>query len=539
MTRILAGLAAIVLFAGAAYAQPKQDDEKKPDVKTLDKTDASKLPHTKLAPAKLIPDLCVVKYRVSTASPEAQAFFDQGLGYYYSYVYMEAARSFETAAKIDPNCALAWWGMSKACEKWSKAAYAPPLKKAQELMTVANEREQRLIKARLQEKGLIEGIKVEDRRKEALKTLDELLTLYDDDEEGWFARSQVADGPNAAVPFFKALLRINPQHPGAHHELVHHYENIRRPALGWPHAEGYVQSSPGIPHAFHMQAHLAMRIGKWEKTTDRSSKAIEMEEAYHKLMKVTPNEDHQFSHHLETLMQSLVHDGRFKEAHVIKKKCEGYKYTQRNHWFRLAMAERDWDAALKQANANPKDKNTTSYLRALVYLAKGDLERARPEVNVLQEAYQTGRSNKELELRLWMAQGLLQCATGEGDGGLKLLAKTVEKTKDDYTKHAWGHGAYYMEYWGVGALRANRLAVAEEAFLEALAHDAGSVRGALGMMVVCERQGRTEEMNRFAELAQRCWRKADAGLIQAELEYLRGQGTHATPNTSIAPKGGN
>jgi tetratricopeptide (TPR) repeat protein len=539
MTRILAGLAAIAMFAGAAYAQPKKDDEKKPDVKTPDKIDDGKLPHTKLAPAKLIPDLCVVKYRVSTASPDAQAFFDQGLGYYYSYVYMEAARSFETAAKIDPNCALAWWSLSKACEKWTKVAYAPPLKKAQELMPLANEREQRLIKARLQEKGLIEGIKVEDRRKEALKTLDELLTLYDDDEEGWFARSQVADGPNAAVPFFKALLRINPQHPGAHHELVHHYENIRRPALGWPHAEGYVQSSPGIPHAFHMQAHLAMRIGKWEKTTDRSSKAIEMEEAYHKLMKVTPNEDHQFSHHLETLMQSLVHDGRFKEAHVIKKKCEGYKYTQRNHWFRLAMAERDWDAALKQANANPKDKNTTSYLRALVYLAKGDLERARPEVNVLQEAYQTGRSNKELELRLWMAQGLLQCATGEGDGGLKLLAKTVEKTKDDYTKHAWGHGAYYMEYWGVGALRANRLAVAEEAFLEALAHDAGSVRGALGMMVVCERQGRTEEMNRFAELAQRCWRKADAGLIQAELEYLRGQGTHATPNTSIAPKGGN
>ena len=68
-----------------------------------------------------------------------------------------------------------------------------------------------------------------------------------------------------------------------------------------------------------------------------------------------------------------------------------------------------------------------------------------------------------------------------------------------------------MEYWGIGALRANRLADAEEAFQEALAHDAGSVRGALGMMVVCERQGRTEEMNRFAELAQRCWRKADGG----------------------------
>ncbi len=333
-------------------------------------------------------------------------------------------------------------------------------------------------------------------------------------------------------------MRLNPQHPGAHHELVHHYENIRRPALGWQHAEGYVQSSPLIPHALHMQAHLATRIGKWDKTTDRSAKAIELEEAYHKLMKVQPNEDHQFSHHLETLMQGLIHDGRFKEAHVIRAKCEKYKYTQRVHWFRLALAERAWDEALKQANSNPKDKLTGSYMRALVYLTKGDAERARPEVNTLQEAFLTNRVNKELELRLWLSQGLLGCATGGGDGGVKLLAKTVEKTKDDYSKHAWGHGAYYMEYWGVGALRANRLDVAEEAFLEALAHDAGCAKAAIGMMIVCERQGgRSEEMNRFAELAQRCWRKADPGLIQAELEYMRGLG--ATPSASLENKGTN
>ena len=525
-------------IGGTSFAQDGAPDKKAPEKKPEEKKkDEGRLPHTKLMPAKLMPNLCVVKYRVSTASPECQAFFDQGLGYYYSYVWMEAARSFETALKYDPNCALAAWGLSKASEKWGKAAYAPPLKKAQELMAYANEREQRLIKARLQEKGSIEGIKVEDRKKEAIKTLDELLALFDDDEEGWFARAQLADGPNAAVPFYKALLRYNPQHPGAHHELLHHYENIRRPALGWPHAEGYVQSTPGIPHALHMQAHLATRIGKWEKTTDRSARAVELEEAYHKMMKVAPSEDHQFSHHLETLMRSLIHDGRFKEADALRKKCEGYKYKQNDHWFRLALAERDWDGALKVANANTKDKTLTSYLRALVYLTKGDYERARPEINVLQEAYQTNRTGKsglELELRLWLTQGLLQCATDGGDGGVKLLAKAVEKTKADYGKHSWGQGAFYMEYWGLGALMANRLPAAEEAFLEALAHDAGSVRGALGMQVVCERQGRTEEAHRFAELAQRCWRKADPGLLSAELEFLRGQG--AAVSTSVETK---
>jgi tetratricopeptide (TPR) repeat protein len=520
---------AVLGFAGdAVFAQTDTPDKKAPQKKPAEKKkDPNLLPHTKLPPAQLIPNLCVVKYRVSTASPECQAFFDQGLGYYYSYVWIEAARSFETALKHDPNCALAAWGLSKACEKWTLAAYAPPLKKAQELLPGANDREQRLIMARLKEKGLVEGVKLEDRKKEAIKTLDELLALYDDDEEGWFARSQVVDNPYsvAAVPYHKALLRINPLHPGAHHELVHIYENIRRPALGWPHAEGYVQSSPGIPHAFHMQAHLGMRIGKWSKTTDWSAQAIVLEEAYHKQMKLAISQDHQYSHHCETLMRSLIHDGRFKEADALRKKCEALKFNaHRDHWFRLALAERDWDAALKYANANTRDKTMTSYLRALVYLNKGDCDRARPEVNVLQEAYQNDRKGKDLELRLWLTQGLLSCATGNEDGGVKLLAKIVEKTKDDYGRHAWGHGAYFMEYWGLGALKANRLAAAEEAFLEALAHDAGSVRGALGMMVVCERQGRTEEANRFAELAQRCWGKADAGLIHAELEYLRGQG---------------
>src|SRR5215468_130472 len=62
---------------------------------------------TRLAPSKLVPDLCLVRYRISTTSPECQAFFDQGLGYYYSYVWMEAARSFETAIQHDPDCPMA------------------------------------------------------------------------------------------------------------------------------------------------------------------------------------------------------------------------------------------------------------------------------------------------------------------------------------------------------------------------------------------------------------------------------------------------
>src|SRR5262249_21716779 len=160
------------------------------------------------------------------------------LGYYYSYVWMEAARSFETATQYDPNCGLAWWGLSRALTRWHGDA-TKALLKADELKGYASHREQQLILALMQEKGQAPGVgDGEARKKKVIATLDNMLALYDDDEEGWYYRAQMSGGSGlfggevSAVPFYKALLRINPLHPGANHELLHFYERYSRPALG-------------------------------------------------------------------------------------------------------------------------------------------------------------------------------------------------------------------------------------------------------------------------------------------------------------------
>jgi tetratricopeptide (TPR) repeat protein len=435
---------------------------------------------------------------------------------------------------------MAWWGLSRALERWGKGQPNKAMEKADALKDRASDREQMLILARMQEKGLVPNVGDSDARKRAaIKTLDTLLALYDDDEEGWYHRAQLAGGSGlfggqvSSVPFYKSLLRVNLLHPGANHELLHFYETMQRPALGWIYAENYIKSSPGIPHAFHMQAHLATRIGKWDKTTDRSSRAIELERAYHKEMNVKPSEDSQFVHHLETLTLSLIHDGRYREARAIRDEARGYAFRSPLTWFRLALAENDWDEAMRiAADYRKKDKATASYLAAQVYLKQGDPSRATPEVQVLQEAYQRDRQNRQLEFRVWETLGQLLCQTGGADEGLKLLAKAVERSKNDYSHHAWGNGAYYMEIWGIAALHAGRADVAEEAFLEALAHDPGSARAALGLQILCERQGRAAEADQYARLARRSWRHADVQTFYAELDSLRGRLTVQAPTVA-------
>lgn len=498
-----------------------------------------RMPRTRLRPAVYVPNLCVYHYPVGSRSAECQRFVDQALGYFYSYVWIEAARSAETALRHDPECAYAWLVLHKGLEKWGQGDALGALKKAQELMPRAPHREQMLITARLHQKGLAGITGVDERKKKAAQTLDEMLAIYDDDDEAWFARGALHGGFQGGsiegIPFYKALLRLNPLHPGANHELVHFYEGSRRPALGWPYAVGYMASSPRIPHAFHMQAHLAMRIGKWEKTTDWSAAAIEMEREYHRLQGVTPHQDHQYSHHVETLTLSLLHDGRFREAQEMRREAERHGYRFTLPWFRLAIGQRDWDAADKLiAQQRKGDKVLASYMSALLGLERGDTARAGAEVDVLRQAHQTKKADRRLEQRLNEVQGRLLCATGDGPAGLKLLARVVQKTKDDYQHHAWGGGAYYMETWGLGALDAGNAEAAEEAFLEALAHDAGSVKAALGMEALCHRLGRSEEAKKFAALAYRLWAKADPADFHALRQNLTERAARVHVNATTA-----
>ena len=62
--------------------------------------------------APLFDDLGILEYPVTTSSELAQKYFNQGLILAYGFNHEESFRSFEEAARLDTNCAMAYWGMA-------------------------------------------------------------------------------------------------------------------------------------------------------------------------------------------------------------------------------------------------------------------------------------------------------------------------------------------------------------------------------------------------------------------------------------------
>lgn len=560
------------------------------------------MPFSRLAPAQLQPGLCTLSYRISTQSEECQKFFDQGLAYFYSYGWTEAARSFETAARHDPQCAMCWLGLSRSLQQWGARASRAndALKKGYELLRYASHPEQQLILARAIERGIAKDAPTDAsaRKLKAQSILDELLMLHPDDEEAWMARGILESnnaffgGKPVSAPYYLALTKINPVHPGANHELLHQYETTKRPALGWVYSEKYIESSPGLPHAWHMQGHLSTRLGRWEHAADQALKAIALERQHNQKYQVKPHEDHQWSHHLETCMEILTHQGRYREARQIYDEMRSLKFNKPEVFAAYFLAAHDTVSMMKWIEENrTKSKYSAAYFAALLYLEQGDLTKAKIEIDVLETGLKTDtkeikvaqevkpitdkpaeakptiaksitekkdetkdkktpetkvtqskdsekkpNADKKLEMRYWETRGTALCKSGMVEQGLVLLKKAADASKGDYAMHAWGHGAYYLESWGIAALAARNDTVAEEAFLEAIAHDPGSFRGALGMQILCERLGRSAEAKQYQSMAEKAWQHADVKTYLEAVTHLRQLTTHAaTVSTGNPP----
>ncbi len=277
-------------------------------------------------PSKLRTDVGSVHQEVTTSSRDAQAFYDQGLTFLHHYVFIEAARSFRQALRADPDCAMCWMGLARAEQGLERPdATAAAIAKATALSAKASAKEQRFIALRAQQIGAQAAPPSEEKEKHAAykAALDEALGAYPEDAELWILRGNAEEpgpwgrgqfGGAASIAFYETALVRSPGHLGAHHYLVHSYENIGHHADAAGHGKIYAGSSPGVAHAQHMYGHVLPRLGRWQEALAQFEKADAIEEAYAKAENLRPGDDWHHLHNLQLLGYTYLRLNRVDDA---------------------------------------------------------------------------------------------------------------------------------------------------------------------------------------------------------------------------------
>jgi tetratricopeptide (TPR) repeat protein len=253
--------------------------------------------------AVLLPGMGSLHYAVTTASADAQKFFDQGLSLAYAFNHEEARRSFAEAARLDPSCAMCYWGIAYVLgpninlpmePEANREAYAAA-QRALQLAAGATAREQALIAAmaaRYAAEPSDNRAPLDSAYAAAMRSVSDshsddpnALALFAEaimnlsPWEYWTADRRPRGGTLAAVNALERAMQIDRQHPGACHFYIHAVE-AAYPERAVECAERLAAMMPGAGHLVHMPAHIYIRVGRYNDAIEANQHAVHADEAY-------------------------------------------------------------------------------------------------------------------------------------------------------------------------------------------------------------------------------------------------------------------
>ena len=246
-----------------------------------------------------------ITYKITTANERAQAYFDQGLRLAYAFNHGEAQRAFRVAQKLDPDCAMCFWGealvlgpnINLPMQEDAIASAFAAVQKAKALAAKAGPREQALIAALASRYGSdpkvvrapFDAAYAAEMAKVAAQFPDddEIATLYAEavmDLSPWDYWKPGGQEPNPQstpiVPTLERVLARNPNHPGAIHFYIHAVEASDRPKRAEPYADRLRGTIPGAGHLVHMPSHIYYRVGRYLDALEDNKTAVKVDEQY-------------------------------------------------------------------------------------------------------------------------------------------------------------------------------------------------------------------------------------------------------------------
>jgi tetratricopeptide (TPR) repeat protein len=464
----------------------------------------------------------------STTSSSAQSFYDQGLAYLHSYVWLEAARSFNEALRLDPKLALAQLGLSIAyVELNAVAAAREALTHAQALAATEHDRRHVALRA-LQ-------MAAEDAPRETAKltayrtALDGALVTFPSDEELWLQRGQAASTDPAergqgsvaeSVPYYEKALALAPGHFAAHHYLTHAYENSGRVQDALTHGATYAKMAPAVPHARHMDGHNLRRAGRIDEAIAEFSAADALETAYLAAEKIPVEYDWHYQHNLDLLATSYQYTGQMRKAEELFRRSFAISSSlvvqefNKREWPVFLLARERAQEALAAANtmaAHPSPVvSAAGHVEAgHARLALGQFKEAADEGNIALRLMRGAEGGGMVADALQAFQGEFLLRTGKPAQGRPMLEEVVRKARRRPGPDNWAQALFTIEAIARAARDVGDWELAAWAARQMLEHDPNYAGSHRALALVAEHLGDAQTARTERARAATYWKNAD------------------------------
>jgi tetratricopeptide (TPR) repeat protein len=323
------------------------------------------------------------------ATPEAQAWFDQGLNLLHDFWEYESQKAFEQSIRVDSQCAMCWWGLAQAeglhhSPAWEYAKTA--LAKAARLKGHASGSDKLYIKA-----AQAESAAKDDDHAQATAIYRKLVKKYPRDPQARiFLAESVGDGYNDSsepkagqkecISILEGVLRDRPNDSAANHYWIHAIEPGTHPERALNSAALLASLAPASGHMVHMPGHIYYRVGNYPEAERWFTSSMNVDEKYMREQHVSPDNDWNYVHNMMYAIANLMEQGRLAEANALSDHLAAargklsdslYIWSARDQVSRVslrlpvALRVGDWDAVLTMAGQATLAGENTTNLRAL------------------------------------------------------------------------------------------------------------------------------------------------------------------------------
>jgi len=506
--------------------------------------------------------------KITTKDAKAQRYFDQGLALLHGFNHRGAIRSFQEAARLDPQCPMAHWGAALAAGPHINYALVPPpmVELAWKEITLAK---QNASNASEVEQALIEALskryaypQPEDRAPLDQAYAEAMRAVWnrfpDDVDVGalfaeammdlrpwnqWTVDGQPNPGTEEIIATLDKVLNLKPRHPFANHLYIHAVEASPHPERADAAADRLRKLQPGLAHNVHMPSHIDIRRGRWHEAIAANVKAVEADKRHRK---VTGNRPLGLfpmyaAHNQHMLAYAALMTGQSKLAmRYVREMIKDLpsEFVRENATLveafgavpmEVMMRFGKWDDILAEPEDYPDYMPFARAFhhgaRAIAFAAKSDTGNARKEQATFRELVQhvpkeTAVSNNTAEsiiaLANHMIEGELLIAEGKLDPGLDELhaALALENALKYDEPPSWMIPLRHTI--GANLMAASRFADAEQVYrddLKRLPENGWALLGLSQALAAQQKEG--EELQSTRARFEKIWAKADVKITSS------------------------